>query len=204
MTELKLSHMTAFFNSLSYEIGFPCIHRELKNYIDDDQVTTWRQAYNKDLEFPSPLPDKISESDSEEEEEEENAEEELAEQNAKEVVGDGDREEDGGDIEEDNEELNELIDSYATDIDLVPKESILDVLLSGLSRKQQLYYRLHTITAFSTWFKYKGILFPHISIQRLKEDCCDTCTKLKLMLEDDNLTPEERLNIEHTFEVIYN
>ena len=43
--------MKSFFDSLTYVVGFPCPHRNQKNYIEMDGVITWAHVFNLYLRF---------------------------------------------------------------------------------------------------------------------------------------------------------
>ena len=51
------------------------------------------------------------------------------------------------------------------------------------------------MTAFATFYKYRRICHPDITLQKLKEDMCDTCIKYKTMLDDENLNETDKENI---------
>ena len=57
MTIEKIEHLKSFFDSLEVEIGYPCIHRELKNYINDDTLRTWADVFKRYIDFPIVYPD---------------------------------------------------------------------------------------------------------------------------------------------------
>ena len=54
MSSEKLEHQLKFFDTLNYEIGFPCPHRNQKSYIDMDGVVTWAHVFNLYLRFKVP------------------------------------------------------------------------------------------------------------------------------------------------------
>ena len=43
--------MKSFFDSLTYTVGFPCPHRNQKNYIEMEGILTWAHVYNLYLNF---------------------------------------------------------------------------------------------------------------------------------------------------------
>jgi hypothetical protein len=203
MTEAKLERMRLFFLSLNYEIGFPCIHRELKNYIDDDDLTTWRQVHNRYLQFPLDYPVECDDED-----DQQNGKDDvvIGAENENEEDEDQDDDEDEHDDDDNNDDDNaeqkdDSDQNYLITNNVVPKHTVIDSVLKGLSIARKKYYLLQTIRSFDTWFKYKRIYFSHISLQRLKEDCCDTCIKYKLQLEDPNLDEDERRDIITTLQV---
>ena len=81
MTIEKIEHLKAFFDSLEIEIGYPCIHRELKNYINDDNLRTWADVFKRYIDFPIVYPDfhidEYSHCDSNDEENEHESEEKF-------------------------------------------------------------------------------------------------------------------------------
>lgn len=54
ITEKRLLHLKLFFDSLQYVIGYPCIHRKLRNYIEMDGITTWAHVFCLYLRFETP------------------------------------------------------------------------------------------------------------------------------------------------------
>ena len=199
MTEAKLDRMRLFFLSLSYEIGFPCIHREVKNYIEDDDLTTWRQVHNRYLQFPLDYPVEYDDVDDVQNREDDvviGAEDEIEEDADNDDIADEHEHDDDDQQNDDDPDQNYLIVN-----NVVPKQTVIDSVLEGLSNAKKKYYLQQSIRSFDTWFKYKRIYFSHISLQRLKEDCCDTCIKYKLQLEDENLDDDERQDIITTLQV---
>jgi hypothetical protein len=51
------------------------------------------------------------------------------------------------------------------------------------------------ITSFSTWYKYKAIYHPNIYLAKLKEDCCDTCMKYDVAMQDPNISEVDKRKI---------
>ena len=49
-----IQHLKLFFDSLNYVVGFPCPHRNQKNYIEMDGVITWAHVFNLYLRFELP------------------------------------------------------------------------------------------------------------------------------------------------------
>ena len=72
------------------------------------------------------------------------------------------------------------------------KKSILESLISKLSNDEINNLYSKKITGFSTWYKYKCIYFPNVVLKKLKEDCCDTCMKYQLALEDPNVVESDK------------
>jgi hypothetical protein len=72
------------------------------------------------------------------------------------------------------------------------KKSILESLISKLSYDEIKDLYSKKITGFSTWYKYKCIYFPNVALKKLKEDCCDTCMKYQLALEDPNVVESDK------------
>jgi hypothetical protein len=84
------------------------------------------------------------------------------------------------------------------------KKSILENLISKLSYDEIKDLYSNKITGFSTWFKYKSIYHPNVALKKLKEDCCDTCMKYELALEDSSISESDKKLIRSALSVIYN
>ncbi len=75
------------------------------------------------------------------------------------------------------------------------KSSILNKLLSTLSKNEIENLYSKKITGFSTWYKYRSIYHPNVALKKLKEDCCDTCFKYEIALEDTNISESDKVLI---------
>jgi len=221
MTDAKINHLRDYIQQLDFEIGFPCIHREQKNYINNDNLLTWDQVFNDYLVFPCQYPDNVSEDSSEDS----NHEDSNASSDKYYDKFDSD-EESNNDMQSDNAN-NEFVNSIDNESDkdmqctvskrksveqldnkgyivkriVVKKHSILSETLKALTKKEKNIFMLSKITAFSTWMKYKKICHPHVRLQILKEDCCDTCAKYELMLEDNVLSEKEKEDVREALSV---
>ena len=210
MTDEKLEHLRQYFTSLSYEIGFPCIHREPKNYIDDKNLRTWSQVFNNYLNFPLQYPDSNSDDgnkDSDGSEGEELINDDINEVEALSIADineslkfEGDNSSDDSDVSQ-NEMKGKQ--SYIAKAQVIDRRSNLPKVLSKLTWKQKQFFMETKITAFTTWLKYKTICYPHIRLQILKEDCCDTCTKLELLLAGNEINEIEKEALREALAVSY-
>ena len=212
MTVEKIEHLKAFFDSLEVEIGYPCIHRELKNYINDDTLRTWADVFKRYIDFPIVYPDfSIDEyDDSNDEDNEHQSEENVLDE-------DDDDNDETSEIKETKDDIKCNINHSDFDDDVdsdtvsemhyvikkrgTDKRSKLPDSWEQLSSKQQQFFKTIKITAFTTWMKYKTIVLPHFSLQILKEDMCDTCFKFNLMLQDDKLTDAEKEDLRSALSV---
>lgn len=52
--------------------------------------------------------------------------------------------------------------------------------------------------AYKTWMQYRQVILPHVSLNKIKEDECDVCVKLKASLTDKSLSclEKEKVRIE--------
>jgi len=214
MTLEKIEHLKSFFDSLEVEIGYPCIHRELKNYINDDTLRTWADVFKRYIDFPIVYPDfnidENSHCDSNDEKNEHESEEQFLDEDDdeygdtsenKETKDDNQLNINHSDFDDDvdNEsviEMHYVVKKRGTD-----KRSKLPDSWEQLSSNQQQFFKTIKITAFTTWMKYKKIVLPYFSLQILKEDMCDTCFKFNLMLQDDKLTEAEKEDLRSALSV---
>ena len=77
----------------------------------------------------------------------------------------------------------------------------MNAITEKYTTKQLESFHLKKFSAFSTWYKYKSIYFPNIYLKRLKEDCCDTCMKYKIALEDSTVSSTDKDLIKAALEV---
>ena len=192
MTNAKIEHLKSFISSLQFEIGYPCIHRELKNYIDDDNIRTWRQLHNLYLQFPVNYGDNDKGSTGGDNSSDSNSQNSDTYSTHDDKSDDGTNESDVTDPIPELHSNNKLAEGYIVKQSLVPKTTVLTELLEQLSVEQRTIFKATKICAFGTWYKYKKICYPNISLTKLKEDVCDTCMKYELMLQDDKLTVTEK------------
>lgn len=53
--------------------------------------------------------------------------------------------------------------------------------------------------AHKTWMEYRKRLFPTIALNRVKEDVCDHCVKLRARIADENTSKEDREEVTNFF-----
>lgn len=52
------------------------------------------------------------------------------------------------------------------------------------------------ITSFSTpWYKYKTIYYSNIYLEKLKEDCCDSCMMYDVAMQDSKISEMDKRKI---------
>lgn len=49
--------------------------------------------------------------------------------------------------------------------------------------------------AYKTWMQYRQKVFPTISLNRVKEDQCDHCIKLQVLLRDENTSSSDKAEV---------
>jgi hypothetical protein len=62
-------------------------------------------------------------------------------------------------------------------------------------------WNANKMTAFSTFYKYRNLCYPDITLRKLKEDMCDTCIKYKTMLEEEDLSEIDKGKLEAALQV---
>ena len=83
------------------------------------------------------------------------------------------------------------IHMYCTDQNMTSENKLFDhYYLPFLQRDKSNYggkgFKL------SSWKKYMDAYFPTYHLNRLKEDCCEICTSLKLQVKNPKLSAEDR------------
>jgi len=285
MSQKKLDHMKSFFDSLTYVVGFPCPHRNQKNYIEMDGVITWAHVFNLYLRFKVKDEDIINERSrandssntasnvhlfgakniSKQQTSRGNKDMDIVHvegiangedtygytnnNNRKDEICDSiDRFDEGDtiaqgincnnmndpkgvnidDIDVDDINVDDIggdnSEAYDSDIDdsdiddsdvdeKLPKsavispqtgsqvvankyrDDVINEMKKLMSSSDMKIWASYKMTAFATFYKYRRICHPDITLQKLKEDMCDTCIKYKTMLDDENLNESDKENI---------
>ena len=69
------------------------------------------------------------------------------------------------------------------------------MVIDALATDEVAWFEKTKITAFSTWYKYKNIFHSNIYLEKLKEDCCDTCMKYEIFLQNPDISEDDRSKI---------
>lgn len=224
--------MKSFFDSLTYTVGFPCPHRNQKNYIEMEGILTWAHVYNLYLNFlvenlSVPAGEQITRisdsdykkgkldsatvsmhSDSENEKESEKVQGPADDDKYNDEDSDNfpdeddcDDTNDADDDEGDNKQLLSRENRESVDIASKYRRDILTKMRKILSPNDMQHWLTFKMTSFSTFYKYKRLCHPDITLQKLKEDMCDTCIKYKVMLDDEKTSDSDRAKIEEALQV---
>jgi hypothetical protein len=114
--------------------------------------------------------------------------------------------EDDEDEEDDEEALAEfgMQSSYCKpvkDVATKYKENVIKELRLKLSEEGMEEWTSYKINSFSSFYKYRRILHRDISLQKLKEDMCDTCIKYATMLKDESIDESTKEKIKEALQV---